>query len=454
MGDRPTPFLPPRAGGSTGTGHTMTYDTRHTQSGLKFTARAFRHRNFRLFFFGQSTSLLGTFMQQIAMSWLIYRLTGSPFYLGLIGFTGQLPTFLFSSFAGVLADRHDRRRLLIFIQTLSMIQAFLVAILTLTHAIHIWHIIVLSIFLGCMNAFDIPIRQSFFVEVVGNKKDLGNAIALNSFMFNGARLAGPSIAGIVIGVAGEGVCFLINGFSFLAVIAALLSMQIPRKKKAEAPGAVLHGLKEGYRYSYGFLPIRYILLFLGLISFVGLPYQVLLPVFAKDILHGESGTLGFLMGAAGAGALTGAIYLASRKTVRGLGRLVAIAAFTFGTNLIAFSFSRHIALSVFLMFVMGLGVMIQITSCNTIIQTIVKEEMRGRVMGFLAMAFMGMTPFGNLLAGIIAGRIGAPDTLVISGVLCLTGAFLFYFRLPAIRKLVRPIYAKMGIIKGIPEDLR
>jgi len=432
----------------------MTRDTQHTQSGFKFTARAFRHRNYRLFFSGQLASLVGTMMQQIAMSWLIYRLTGSPFYLGLIGFTGQIPTFLFSSLAGVFADRHDRRRLLVVIQTLSMIQAFLLAALTLTNTILIWHIIVLSIFLGCMNAFDIPTRHSFVVDIVTNKKDLGNAIALNSFMFNGARLVGPSIAGILIGIAGEGICFLVNGFSFLAVIAALLGMKIPRKRKAEAPEPVLHGLKEGYRYSSGFLPIRYILLFLGLVSFVGLPYYVLLPVFAKDILHGGSGTLGFLMGAAGAGALTGALYLASRRTVRGLGRLVAVAAFIFAATVIAFSFSRHLGLSIFLMFVAGMAVMIQITSCNTILQTIVDEEMRGRVMGFLAMAFMGMAPFGNLLAGIVADRIGAPDTLVISGVILFAGAFLFYSRLPVIRKLVRPIYAKMGIIKGIPEDLR
>ena len=449
MGDRPSP---PRAG-RLGP-HAMTHDAHHRQSGLRFTARAFRHRNYRLFFSGQGISLLGTWMQQIAMSWLIYRLTGSPFYLGLIGFTSQIPTFLFSSFAGVLADRHDRRRLLILIQALSMVQAFLLAILTLTNTILIWHIVLLSIFLGCMNAFDIPTRHSFVVDIVTNKKDLGNAIALNSFMFNGARLAGPSIAGILIGIAGEGVCFLINGFSFLAVIAALLGMQIPRKRKDESRGAVLHGLKEGYRYAAGFLPIRYILLFLGLISFVGMPYYVLLPVFAKDILHGGSGTLGFLMGAAGAGALTGALYLASRKTVRGLGRLVTIAAFMFGTSLVAFSFSRHLLLSVFLMFATGLSVMLQSTSCNTILQTIVDEEMRGRVMGFLAMAFIGMAPFGSLLAGIIADRIGAPNTLVISGVILLAGAFLFYSRLPAIRRLVRPIYAKMGIIKGIPEELR
>ena len=432
----------------------MTRDTQHTQSGFKFAARALRHRNYRLFFSGQLASLVGTMMQQIAMSWLIYRLTGSPFYLGLIGFTGQIPTFLFSSVAGVFADRHDRRRLLVIIQILSMVQAFLLAALTLTNTILIWHIIVLSIFLGCMNAFDIPTRHSFVVDIVTSKKDLGNAIALNSFMFNGARLIGPSIAGILIGIAGEGICFLVNGFSFLAVIAALLSMRIPRKRKAEVTEPVLHGLKEGYRYSYGSLPIRYILLFLGLVSFVGLPYYVLLPVFAKEILQGGSGTLGFLMGAAGAGALTGALYLASRRTVRGLGKLVAIAAFVFAATIITFSFSRYLMLSILLMFVAGMAVMIQITSCNTILQTIVDEKMRGRVMGFLAMAFMGMAPFGNLLAGVIADRIGAPDTLVISGVILFAGAFLFYSRLPVIRKLVRPIYAKMGIIKGIPEDLR
>ncbi len=421
---------------------------------LRSAARAMKHKNFRLFFGGQSVSLMGTWMQHIAMSWLVYRLTGSPFYLGLIGFTGQIPTFLLASFAGVFADRWNRRRLLVITQSLSMVQAFLLAALTLTGYAAVWHIVVLSLFLGCVNAFDIPIRQSFFVEIVGSKKDLGNAIALNSFMFNGARLAGPSIAGFLIGFFGEGPCFLINGCSFLAVIGALLLMDVPGKKKVGAHPPVLTGLREGYRYAFGSLPIRHILLFIALISLLGMPYFVLLPVFAKNILHGGSQTLGFLMGAAGAGALTGALYLASRRTVLGLGRLIVVAALVFGISLVLFSFSRHVLLSVALMFATGFGALVQTTSCNTIIQTIVDEDKRGRVVSLYATAFIGIAPFGNLLAGILADNMGAPITLMMGGILCSLGGLVFLARLPAIRKTVRPIYTKLGIIREIPPDVQ
>ncbi len=424
------------------------------QIGLKFAVRAFRHRNYRLFFGGQGISLVGTWMQSIAMSWLIYRLTGSPFYLGLVGFTGQIPTFLFASFAGVLADRFNRRRLLILTQALSMIPAILLAILTLGGWVAPWHIVVLSIFLGCVNAFDIPVRQSFFVDIVESKRDLGNAIALNSFMFNGARLVGPSIAGVLIGVAGEGVCFVINGVSFLAVISALILMKVPEKGKVEEHPPVLEGLKEGFTYAFGFLPIRYIILFIALLSFVGIPYFVLLPIFAKDILHGGPLTLGFLMGAAGAGALSGALYLASRRTVLGLGKLIAFTAPIFGAGLIAFALSRHVILSLTLMFATGFTMLVQATSCNTIVQTIVEEDKRGRVVSLFATAYIGMTPFGNLLAGFLADRIGAPWTLILSGILCIAGGALFALHLPSIRKAIRPIYVQMGIVKEPPGDIQ
>jgi MFS family permease len=388
------------------------------------------------------------------MSWLVYRLTNSAFLLGFVGFTGQIPTFIFSSFAGVFADRLDRRKLLLATQTLAMIQAFLLAFLTLTGTIAVWHLIVLSIFLGFINAFDMPTRQSFVVDIVENKADLGNAIALNSFMFNGARLVGPSIAGLLIGIVGEGLCFLLNAISFLAIIFALLAMNIPKIRRKTQSVSVLQELKEGYRYAFGFAPIRYIILLLGLISLMGMPYLVLMPIFARDILHGGPHTLGFLMGASGIGALAGAIYLASRKTVLGLGRLIVIASSTFGVGLIAFSFSRYIQLSLCMMLLIGFGMIVQMASSNTILQTIVDEDKRGRIMSFYAMAFMGMAPFGSLLAGSLASRIGAPDTLIISGAACIIGSFLFLRKLPLIRKIVRPIYLQMGIIREMPTELQ
>lgn len=424
------------------------------QAALKFIGRAFHYRNYRLFFGGQGLSLIGTWMQQIAMSWLVYRLTNSAFLLGFIGFTGQIPTFIFSSFAGVFADRLDRRKLLLATQTLAMIQAFLLAFLTLTGTIAVWHLIVLSIFLGFINAFDMPTRQSFVVDIVENKADLGNAIALNSFMFNGARLVGPSIAGLLIGIVGEGLCFLLNAISFLAIIFALLAMNIPKIRRKTQSVPVLQELKEGYRYAFGFAPIRYIILLLGLISLMGMPYLVLMPIFARDILHGGPHTLGFLMGASGIGALAGAIYLASRKTVLGLGRLIVIASSTFGVGLIAFSFSRYIQLSLCMMLLIGFGMIVQMASSNTILQTIVDEDKRGRIMSFYAMAFMGMAPFGSLLAGSLASRIGAPNTLIISGAACIIGSLLFFTKLPLIRKIVRPIYLQMGIIREMPTELQ
>jgi MFS family permease len=415
--------------------------------GFKRTFRALSHRNYRLFFGGQSISLIGTWMQQIALNWLVYRLTDSAFLLGLVAFTGRIPTFLLASFAGVWIDRWDRHRILVVTQTLSMIQAFILAFLVLTGTIAVWQIIGLSLFLGLINAFDAPARQAFVVDMIGKREDLGNAIALNSSMVNGARLLGPSLAGILIAAVGEGICFLLNGLSFLAVIASLLAMKmIPRKTAAKNP-QFLQGWKEGFSSAFGFAPIRSLLLLLGLISFMGMPYTVLMPVFARDILHGGSHSFGYLMGAAGVGALGGAFFLASRKTVLGLGKIIVISSGLFGIGLIGFSLSRLFSLSLFLMVWTGFGMMVQMASGNTVLQTIVDEDKRGRVMSFYTMAFMGMVPFGGLFAGSLASTIGAPATVMIGGFACLLGAILFATKLPSLRMMVRPIYVSKGIIQ-------
>ncbi|MBU2497934.1 MAG: MFS transporter [Proteobacteria bacterium] len=417
--------------------------------GLKFVIRALRHRNYRLFFGGQSISLIGTWMQRIALSWLVYRLTNSPFLLGFVGFAGQIPTFLLAPFAGVLADRYNRQRLLVLTQILATVQAFTLALLVLTGAVLVWHIVVLSVVLGVVNAFDMPTRQAFVMEMVEEKEDLANAIALNSSMVNSARLLGPSIAGVLIAAVGEGTCFLINGISYLPVIAALLAMTFRPRDSKPRPLQVWQGLKDGIIYASGFAPIRAILLLLALVSLMGMPYVVLMPVFAKDILHGGPHTLGFLMGGSGMGALGGALYLASRKTVLGLGKKMVMASGMFGIGLIAFSLSRVLWISLVLMLITGFGQMVEMASSNTILQTIVEDDKRGRVMSFFAMAFMGMAPFGSLLAGFLASKIGAPGTLLIGGTACLLGAALFSHRLPALREMVRPIYVRMGILPEI-----
>ncbi len=415
----------------------------------KFIVRALHHKNYRLFFGGQSISLIGTWMQQIAMSWLVYRLTGSALLLGIVSFSSQIPVFLLASIAGVYADRWNRHRMLVATQTLSMIQALILAFLTLYGTIQVWQIIALSIFIGVINAFDMPTRQSFIVQIVDKPEDLGNAIALNSFMFNGARLIGPAVAGILIGLVGEGVCFLINGLSFVGIIIALLAIRVPKRKKAAHISRLWQDLKEGYSYAFGFAPIRYILLQLGLMSFMGMSYAVLMPIFAKDILHGGPHTLGFLMAASGIGALTGSVYLASRQTILGLGRLIAYASFIFSMGIIAFSFSNILIVSLSMMFVAGFGMIVQIASANTILQSIVEEDKRGRVMSIYTTAIIGMAPIGNLFAGALASWIGAPQALILSGLSCIIGSIFFLVKLPHIRKTVRPIYIKMGIISEL-----
>ncbi len=409
--------------------------------------RALRHRNFRLFFGGQGISLTGTWMQRIAMAWLVYRLTDSPFLLGVVGFTGQIPTFILSPFAGVLADRWNRQRMLILTQTLLMLQALILSFLVLTGTVQIWHLIVLSLFFGVVFAFDIPTRQSFFMEMIGEREDLGNAIALNSSMVTGAHLFGPTIAGILIGLTGEGICFLLNGISYLPIIAALLAMRIPSGDRKPRDSKVWDGLKEGFAYVFGFVPIRSILVLLALVSLMGMPHAVLMPVFAKNVLHGGPHALGFLMGASGLGALVGAFYLASRRTIVGLGKMIVLAVTLFGFGLVAFSISRVLWLSLAFILITGFGQMVQMASSNTILQTIVDDDKRGRVMSFYAMSFMGMMPFGSLLAGFLAGKIGAPATVTIGGIACLLGAAVFAQRLPGLRKIVHPIYARMGIIQ-------
>ena len=386
-------------------------------------------------------------MQRITIPWLVYRLTDSPFLLGFVGFAGQIPGFLLLPFAGVLADRWNRRRLLLLTQTLLTVQAFALSFLVLTGTVQVWHLVVLSLFFGTVFAFDIPTRQSFLMEMLGEKEDLGNAIALNSSMVTGGRLLGPTLAGILIGLVGEGICFLINGISYLAVIVALLAMRIPPRDLQPQSSRVWDGLKEGFAYASGFAPIRTILVLLALVSLVGMPYMVLMPVFAKNILHGGPHALGFLMGAGGLGAMVGALYLASRNTVLGLGKIILISVILFGLGLIAFSFSTVLWLSMVLIFISGFGHMVQMASSNTILQTLVDDEKRGRVMSFYAMSFMGMMPFGSLLAGFLAGKIGAPATVTIGGIACLLGAAVFAQRLPGLRKIVHPIYARMGIIQ-------
>ena len=409
--------------------------------------RALRHRNFRLFFSGQSISLIGTWMTRIATGWLVYRLTGSALLLGLVGFVGQIPTFLLAPFAGVWVDRLNRRNVLLWAQALAAVQSLLLAGLTLSRRITIWEVLVLSAFQGLINAFDMPGRQAFMVQMVEDRQDLGNAIAINSSMVNMARLVGPSLAGIVIAAFGEGYCFLIDGLSYFAVIASLAMMSIQPLPRRSGPAAsMLEQLKEGWAYVSGFEPVRTILLLFALVSLMGMPYVVLMPIFAAQVLHGGPHTLGMLMGASGVGALVSALSLAVRKTVLGLGRMIPIAAASFGAGLVLFGLSRSLSFSMLLMLVTGFGMMQGMAASNTIIQTIVPEDRRGRVMSYYTMAFVGMAPFGSLMAGGLAHKMGAPHTVMITGSVVILGAIWFTTRLPALRKQIRPIYEAMGIL--------
>jgi MFS family permease len=408
--------------------------------------RSLEHRNYRLFFTGQSISLIGTWMQRIALPWLVYHMTGSAFLLGLVGFAGQIPTFLLSPVAGVVVDRFSRYKVLLVTQILSLIQASILAALALTGAIQIWHIVLLSVIFGCINAFDTPSRHSFVIEMVEKKESLGNAIALNSLMFNGARLIGPSIAGVMLATTGEGVCFLINAISYLFVIGSLLMMHLPKKEFPRKETKMLKELKEGFNYTFGFLPIKHIIILLAIINLMGSSYQVLMPVLAKEVLHGGSDTFGFLMAAAGFGALIGAAYLASRESVLRLGRIIPSAATVFGAGLVALAFTNIFPVTMGLMFIIGLGLMLNTAACNTILQTITNDQMRGRVMSFYTMAIMGTAPFGSLLAGSLARLLGTQYTILIGGVSCIAGALVFYKKLPRLKTIVKPIYDRLALI--------
>jgi MFS family permease len=395
---------------------------------LPNTLRSLQYRNYRLFFFGQSVSLIGTWMQRVAIGWLVYRLSGSEILLGLEGFMSMAPALVMAPIGGVMADRIDRRRLLLITQTLSMFQAVILAILVLSGTVQVWQVIVLSGFLGFVHAFDIPVRQAFISEMVDRREDLGNAIALNSVMFNTARLVGPSIAGLLIAWAGEGVCFALNAFSFIGALLALTLIRRPMRAGGQRKSKAGRDLADGLTYAAKTPPIRSALFMLSLIGFFGFPYMILMPVFARDILHGDASTLGFLTGAVGAGALGGAFFLASRTSDQGLPKIFLTGAALFGISLIAFAASPLMILSMGAMFLVGFGQIVSMASCNTIIQNEVDDNMRGRVMSLYAVAFRGMAPLGNLAAGALAAAAGAPMVVIIGGIFCFGAAAGFLRR--------------------------
>lgn len=409
------------------------------------TLRAFRYRNYRLFFFGQGISLIGTWMQSVATSWLVYRLTGSSLALGIMAFSGQMPVFIISPFAGVLNDRWNRRFALIIIQVLALFQALSLAIVTVTGHAMLWNIIALTFFLGLINAFEMPTRQSLVVELVDDRKDLGNAIALNSTVFNGARLIGPAFAGILVARFGEAVCFFVNAATYLAAIIAFSIMKTAEKASDAQRENILAELKEGFAYAARFGPIRDLLLLILLLSFVGMSFPVVLPVIAAKVLGGGSGVYGALVAASGFGAFAATVFLATRASVLGLGRIVSIGMFLFGIALVGFSFSRVFPLSLILVAIAGGAMILNMAASNTIIQTIVDESKRGRVMSMYVMAFMGSAPLGSLFSGYIANTFGAPVAVFIGGLFALGGGMLFARRLPEIRKIVQPIYREKGI---------
>ncbi|MBZ5674473.1 MAG: MFS transporter [Acidobacteriia bacterium] len=408
--------------------------------------RALRSRNYRLFFAGQSVSLIGTWMTRLAMSWIVYQLTDSAFLLGLTSFVGQIPAFFVAPIAGVWLDRWNRHRVLVITQVLAMIQSLALAILAFTGWINLWWVIGLALMQGLINAFDMPARQAFVIEMIEERGDLGNAIALNSSMVNGAKLVGPAIAGVLVATAGAGVCFLIDGLSYIAVIYSLLAMRVAPVEPRLSRKSALEELGEGWKYVVQSPAIRSILLLLALTSVIGMPYTVLMPLIAAEILHGGAHTLGFLMAMSGVGALASAIGLALRKTVIGLGKRIGISAAVFGGGLILLGVSRSLTISLLLMVVTGFGMMQQMAASNTILQTIAADDKRGRVMSFYTLSILGMNPIGSLLAGAVAARIGVPVTMIGAGAICLAGAVWFRWKLPEIRRVIRPIYQELGIL--------
>ena len=422
--------------------------------GLKTMFRAVRSRNFRLFLGGQGVSLVGTWIQHTAMSWLVYRLTNSVFLLGAVAFSSQIPCFVFAPLAGALADRYNRHRVLLVTQVISMLQAFALAALVLTGTVRVWHVMALGFLLGCVNSLDMPARHSFVLDMVKKNELLGYAIALNSLLSNVARLIGPSVAGVLIAVTGEGICFLLNGLSFLAVIWSLLAMRLDPPRPRARPAPLVREMGEGLAYVFGFPPIRLILALLCVSSIMGLSYVVLMPVFARDILHGGPRTLGILMAAGGVGAMVGTLYLAAKKSVYGLGRMLPEAASIFGLGLIAFSLSRALWLSLLVLVVSGFGMMVQLASSNTILQVVVDDDKRGRVMSFYSMSLIGMAPIGSLLIGTLASRIGAPLTLSIAGGAIVAAACVFATRLREFRGMLHPLYRRAGVIPEVAAALQ
>lgn len=414
--------------------------------------RALQHRNYRLFFGGQSISLIGTWITRVATSWLVYRLTGSLVLLGVVGFCGQIPTLVLAPFAGVIVDRTDRKRILLYTQVMSMLQSFALAAMVFTDTVSVPLILALQVVQGVINAFDTPARQTFVVEMVEDRADLPNAIALNSSMVNASRILGPSIGGVIIAATGEGWCFLIDAISYIAVIASLLMMNVEPRELPRRTTNMLAELRTGFEYVSSFLPVRTTLILLALVSILGMPYTVLMPAIATNLLHGGPHTLGFLMASSGVGALAGALYLASRRSVVGLGKAMVYSTSAFGVGLIAFSLSRSLWLSLLVLPLVGGGMMITMAATNTVIQTVVTEELRGRVMSFYTMAFLGTAPIGSLIAGLAADRIGPARTILVGGVCCLAAVVWFAVRLPKLRQIVRPIYVERGIIAAAEID--
>jgi len=416
--------------------------------------RALRHRNFRLFTTGQSLSLIGTWMQQVAVGWLVYRLTNSAFLLGLVAFVAQGPGFLLAPFAGELADRYNKHRIVMVTQSVMMLQALALGTLVLTGHVTIGWILLLMGVLGAATGFDIPARQSFLIEMVDDRADLPNAIALNSSIFNAARLVGPAIAGFAVAAVGEGWVILLNGASYVFVLGGLAAMRIPPRERKRPAGRMLHRVREGFDYAFAFRPIRAVLMLVAIVSLLGVPFTVLLPVVATEVLSGGPRTLGLLMSATGLGALAGALFLAARSTVLGLGRVIVMSATLFGAALVGLSHATSLALALPLLMCAGFGMMAQMASCNTVLQTLVDDDKRGRVMSFYTMAFTGTAPIGSLLLGFLAARLGAPVSIGIGGGACIVAGILFARRLPQLRQIVRPIYTRMGIIPEVARGIQ
>jgi MFS family permease len=413
---------------------------------LSHTFRALGHANFRVYFAGQSLSLIGTWLQQVAMGWLVYRLTGSAWLLGVVAFSANIFILVLGPFAGILADRVDRRLGLYTTQTLLLLQAVVLALLTGFERIEVWHLVVLAVWMGVVSAFDVPLRQTLYVHLVDDRADLPNAIALNSFMVNAGRVIGPAIAGVLLAFVSEAVCFAINAVSFLAVLLALTLVRWPRHVRKAAPGGWLENWNEGARYTFGFVPVRSMILLVACASWTISPYSSLMPIYAKDIYGGGPQTLGYLLSAAGAGALASTFYLAGRETIVGLGRVIALAVAACGLALAAFAFLRVFPLGLVLMAIVGGGVILAAASTNTILQTIVDDRLRGRVLGFFTMAFLGVAPLGNLAAGALARQFGAPVTFALNGLLCAAAGLWFWRRLPALTAAMRPTYKRLGLV--------